>query len=62
MYQIHIKLRNVITGKEYSYRTISKYKSKVKATRDTPKFLEMVADESILPVEKITASVVKVKK
>ncbi|EID2682899.1 hypothetical protein K8W42_004509 [Escherichia coli] len=62
MYEIHIKLRNVLTGEEDSYRTISKYKSKGKATRDIAKFIEMVAGESILPVEKITASVVKAKK
>ncbi|EIH0397376.1 hypothetical protein DEN77_004598 [Escherichia coli] len=62
MYEIHIKLRNVITEEEDSYRTISKYKSKGKAAKDIAKFIDMVADKSMLPVEKITASVVKVKK
>lgn len=34
MYEIHIKLRNVVTGEEENYRTTYKYKSKGKAARD----------------------------
>ncbi|HIA7189470.1 TPA: hypothetical protein ACWR4Q_003717 [Escherichia coli] len=34
MYEIHIKLRNVVTGEEENFHTIRKYKSKGKAARD----------------------------
>ena len=61
MYQIYIKLRNVLTGKENIYPASPKYKSKGKATRDIAKFIEMEVSSGISPVTRITASVVKVK-
>ncbi|EET2950097.1 hypothetical protein PJ747_003775 [Escherichia coli] len=60
MYEIHIKLRNVVTGEEENYRTT--YKSKGKAARDAIRYTEEIAPKYKLPEEELTASVVKVKK
>ncbi|EFB2492825.1 hypothetical protein ACEZGM_000615 [Escherichia coli] len=62
MYEIHIKLRNVITGEEENFHTIRKYKSKGKAARDAIRYAEEIAPKYQLPEEELTASVVKVKK
>ncbi|EFM3750927.1 hypothetical protein HB163_000123 [Escherichia coli] len=62
MCEIHIKLRNVITGEEENFHTIRKYKSKGKAARDAIRYTEEIAPKYQLPEEELTASVVKVKK
>lgn len=62
MYEIHIKLRNVVTGEEENYRTTYKYKSKGKAARDAIRYTEEIAPKYQLPEEELTASAVKVKK
>lgn len=59
MYEIHIKLRNVVTGEEENFHTIRKYKSKGKAARDVIRYTEEIAPKYQLPEEELTASVVK---
>ncbi len=45
MYEIHIKLRNVITGEEANYRMPLKYKSRKEAAIDVFRYAEEISSK-----------------
>ncbi|EFE2033252.1 hypothetical protein K1417_RS07505 [Escherichia coli] len=62
MYEIHIKLRNVVTGEEENYRTTYKYKSKGKAARDAIRYAEEISSKYQGAEEELTVSAVEAEK
>ncbi|HAO9529439.1 hypothetical protein MZD33_11165 [Escherichia coli] len=63
MYEIHIKLRNVVTGKEANYRMPLKYKSRKEAAIDALRCAEEISSKYQGTEEELTVSVVgEVKK
>ncbi|EDE7750314.1 hypothetical protein AH580_24650, partial [Salmonella enterica subsp. enterica serovar Montevideo] len=59
--EIHIKLRNVITGEETNYRTTYKYKSRKEAAIDVFRYAEEISTKYQGTEEELTVSAVEVE-
>ncbi|EAB6122112.1 hypothetical protein D6Q91_10200 [Salmonella enterica subsp. enterica] len=59
MYEIHIKLRNVITGEETNYRVTHKYKSKKEAAIDVFRYAKEISTKYQGTEEELTVSAVE---
>ncbi|EFA3722403.1 hypothetical protein [Escherichia coli] len=62
MYEIHIKLRNVITGEETNYRAPLKYKSRKEAAIDVFRYAEEISSKYLGAEEELTVSAVEAEK
>ncbi|WP_096978587.1 hypothetical protein [Escherichia coli] len=62
MYEIHIKLRNVVTGEEENYRATHKYKSRKEAAIDVFRYAEEISSKYQGAEEELTVSAVEVEK
>lgn len=59
MYEIHIKLRTVVTGEEANYRAPLKYKSRKEAAIDVFRYAEEISSKYQGTEEELTVSVVE---